>query len=120
MSYPIPNPMFQPAMRLVIAITKSNPVVITTSTDHLYINGTIVKLHVYPENGMRQIDQQYGPITVVSPTTFSIPIDSTTYDTFVVPAMPTANNTQSCCVAIGEINSMLRAAVQNVLTPPIY
>lgn len=115
MAYPIPFPTFQPAMRLITNITRANPAVVTTSPDHQYKNGTIVRIYVYTANGMEQINQQTGAITILSANTFSIPIDSTQYSIFIAPGMPTANNDQACVVPIGELNETLKAAVQNVL-----
>lgn len=115
MAYPIPFPVYQPAMRLLVAVTNGFPAVVTTSPDHQYSTGTIVRLHVYPANGMVQANNQTGTITVTGANTFTINIDTTHYDTFVVPVLPTANNTQACVVPIGEVNETLKAATQNVL-----
>lgn len=115
MPYPYPFPVYQPAMRLVIAITKANPAVVTTSPNHQFVTGTIVRIYTYPANGMVQINQMTGPITVTGVNTFTIPIDTTNFDTFVVPGMPTANNTQATVVPIGELTGQLDAAVFNVL-----
>lgn len=115
MAYPIPFPTFQPAMRLITAITRANRATVTTSPDHQYETGTIVRLHVYPANGMVQANNLTGTIIVTGDDTFTIDINTTHFDTFVVPPMPTANNTLSCCVPIGEVNELLRAALQNVL-----
>ncbi len=115
-----PNPIYTPAMRIVSSITNSNPVVITTSFAHNYITGTIVRIDIptqpiaTPSLGMPQINQQFGPIEVLSPTTFSLPIDSTYYDAFVVP-MSAQNYTCAQAVPIGEVTSILTAAVQNTL-----
>jgi hypothetical protein len=106
-------------MRIIIAITNSFPAVITTSFEHQYKSGTIVRIDVPPADGMQQINQQTGPITVLSTTTFSIPIDTTHYDIFALPiAPPPEVNTCALVVPIGEINEMLTAAVQNVLPYP--
>ncbi len=115
MAYPIPFPTYQPAMRLITAITNANPASVTTSPDHQYVTGTIVRLHVYPANGMVQANNQTGTIIVTGVNTFTITLDTTNYDTFVVPGMPTANNTLACCVPIGEVNELLTAATRNRL-----
>lgn len=122
-TYPQQFPTYQPAMRLVTNITNAFPAVVTTSFAHQYLSGTQIRLDVPFANGMYQMDQQFGPITVLSPTTFSIPIDSTQFDVFVIPSNPIpsipsnpiSNYSEACCVPIGELNSQLTAAVQNVL-----
>lgn len=110
-----PFPVFQPAMRIITAITNSNPAVVTTSFNHQYISGTIVRLDIPIGFGMQQMNQLYAPIVVLSPTTFSIAIDSTQFDAFVVPG---GNLQYAQSVAIGEISQILTAAVQNVLPYP--
>jgi hypothetical protein len=111
-------PVFQPAMRLITAITNSFPVVITTSFEHQYISGTIIRLDIPPADGMQQADQFVGPITVTSPTTFTMVLDTTTFTPFEIPA-PTEDNfhifTCAQAVPIAENNDILTAAVQNVL-----
>ena len=114
--YAYPKPTFQPTMRLITAITQARPAVVTTSFAHQYTTGTIVRLDVPQACGMQQINQQAGTIIVLSPTTFSIAIDSTTYEPFAVPVTPNPNiNIGAQCVPIGEDASMLNGAVQNIL-----
>ena len=115
MPFPIPFPTFQPAMRLIVAITKDFPAVVTTDIDHQYIDGAIVRLYVYPQNGGAGANQLSGAIEVTSPTTFKISINTREFDTFIVPGVPTANNTQACCVPVGEVSSTLKSATRNVL-----
>lgn len=117
-TFPLASPIYQPAMRLISNITQANPAVITTTQNHLYVSGTIVRIDIPPftggntNTGMQQMNQQFGPITVLSPTTFSIPIDSTQFAAFV------AGSTQfPQAVPIGELTEQLNAAVQNTLVP---
>lgn len=111
--YSYARPVFSQAMRVVSAITNTFPAVVTTTLDHLYITGAIVRIIITKGHGMPQINQQFGTIVVVSPTTFAIDIDATAYDAFVVPDL--AKYTCSQCIPIGEDNNILTAAVQNVL-----
>lgn len=114
--YADPNPIFQPAMRLIESITNSFPAVVTTTFAHQYESGTIVRLDIPPACGMQQANEKFGPIEVLSSTTFSIPLDTTHYDTFSIPVSPDPH-TNICAQVnpIAEINSILTAAVQNVL-----
>lgn len=117
-------PTYQPAMRVVTAITNGFPALVTTSFDHQYLTGTIVRLRVPPSFGMFQINEQEGEITVTSPTQFTITINTTNYDAFVVPTPPVGHLPAGVplqyaqVVAVGERNDMLTAAVQNVLPYP--
>ncbi len=108
----IASPTFQPAMREITVITQANPATVTTAFDHDYITGEIVRLYIPVDHGMTQADQLVGEITVTAATTFTINIDTIGFDAFVVPGA-----TVQCAqvVPIGEINSLLTAATDNVL-----
>jgi hypothetical protein len=114
--YADPNPIFQPAMRLVSAITNAFPAAVTTTFDHDYITGTIVRLYVPQSYGMHQANKLHGSIEVTGSTTFTIDIDTRLFQPFAVP-MGSIQET-SMSVPIGEVNETLLAAVQNVLPFP--
>lgn len=105
-------PVFAPTIAVITNITNGNPAVVTTLNDHNYINGIILRLDIPPGFGMVQANQQFGPIAVTGPTTFTIAIDTTLYDTFVTPMSSTQ---QAQAVPFAEVNEILTAAVQNVL-----
>ena len=119
------SPTYQPAMRIIQSITQANPAVITTTFDHNYQDGDIVRIDIARGGGMQQIDKQKGVVTVLSPTSFSVPIDSRTFDAFVFPSdvlqdpplMASGRKffTPSQVVPVGTINSALDLATQNVL-----
>ena len=143
-------PVFQPAMRILTDITRTYPAVVTTGLitypggvttitpfDHSYVSGMIIRLVVPSFFGMVQADGLYGEITVINSTQFSITIDATTFDPFVIPpvvlildpygdpiAAPPLRQVApgeyaltefAQAVPFGENNAMLSAAVQNVL-----
>lgn len=119
--YAAPFPTFQKSMRIIGAITNSNPAHITTTFAHNFITGQIVRLIIPPFVGMKQANQQSGTITVTGLTTFDIDIDTTYYDAFVMPAVPPLGYTGFTCpqiVPFGEVSSTLDAALQNVLPYP--
>jgi hypothetical protein len=101
-------PDFQPAMRIVTAITNANPAVVTTSFAHQYISGTQVRLYIPQIDGMPQIAGIVYPLTVISPTTFSLPVDSTKFQAFT-------NNAYAQVIPVGELNSQFTAATVNIL-----
>jgi hypothetical protein len=105
-------------MRVISAITNSNPVIITTTIAHQYINGLIVRVDMPTSLGMQQINQQSGVVTVLSATTFSLPIDTTSYDPFALPATFPPGYQDAQVVPFGEINSILYGATRNVLPYP--
>lgn len=114
--YANPFPVFQPAMRLIAAITNANPAIVTTTFAHNYITGTIVRLDLPPAVGMQQANQFNGPIVVTGTTTFAIALDSTNFTPFAIPVDPLPQiNTCAQVVPIGEVSSTLAAATVNVL-----
>lgn len=114
-SYANRFPVYQPAMRVIANISNSNPVQITTTFNHQYVSGLIVRINIPPGFGMQQLNQQFGPIIVTGLTTFTLPIDSTNYDSFVLPANFPPGYQDAQSVPTGEISNILYAATQNVL-----
>lgn len=104
-------PAFQPAMRIITAISQSNPAVVTTSFAHQYITGTIVRLDIPQIDGMQQISGITLPITVTGLSTFSVPVDSTQYQAFT-------NTQYALVIPVGEVNGQFTAATYNVLPYP--
>lgn len=114
-------PVYKPAMRIILAITNAPLASVTTSLDgttpgnHGYISGTIVRLDFAPGYGMVQANQLTGTIVVTGLTTFTIDIDTTLFQPFAFPATFPENRQYSLVVPVGEINSILTAAVVNTL-----
>ena len=75
-------PVYQPAMRIIASITNAFPAVVTTTFAHQYVTGTVVRINIPPGFGMQQINQQTAQITVTGSTTFSLPINTTSFDIF--------------------------------------
>jgi hypothetical protein len=114
--YAVQNPIFQPAMRIITAITQANPAQVTTSFAHQYITGLQMRLDIPIACGMQQADQFVGPIVVNSPTTFLIALDTTTFEPFSIPLAPSPHvNTCAQAVPVGEVNSILTGATVNIL-----
>lgn len=113
--YADPNPDYFPAMRLIAAITNTNPAQVTTTFAHGYGTGMIVRLVVPEADGMQQINNKTGTITVTGAESFTIDIDATYYDIFAIPspAHPHAN-TCAMVIPIGEVNETLRYAAESL------
>ncbi len=111
-------PVFQKAMRVISAITNANPAAVTTTFNHQYITGMIVRLNIPEGFGMVQANQLYGPIIVTGNTTFTIDIDTTNFDVFAAPSSFPFNRQYAQVTPIGELNVTLKAATANVLPYP--
>lgn len=114
--YAVQRPTLQPAMRLIASITQTDPAVVTTTFAHLYKSGAIVRIRVPEACGMPQINGKTGSITVTGATTFTIDIDATTFEPFSVPVgLGPRVDIAAQVTPVGEINSKLNSATQNVL-----
>lgn len=111
----IAQPTYKPAMRVISAITNAKQAAITTTFDHLYVTGTVVRLHIPSGYGLVQANELTGAITVTGSTTFTVDIDTSLFDTYSAPASYPFNQQYAVVVPIGEVNSMLTAAVVNSL-----
>jgi len=114
--YANPNPIFQPAMRLIASITNARQAVVTTTFAHQYRTGLIVRLDIPLACGMQQANHVVAPIIVVSPSVFIINLDTTDFDPFAIP-VGVSPHVDTCAqvVPVGEINEILTEATRNIL-----
>lgn len=112
--YAYQNPVYTNPKRLIASMTNAFPVSITTTFDHGYSSGLIVRLFIPAGIGMQLANTLYAPITVTSPTTFTMPIDTTKFDPYNVS---NAWWLTSCgqVVPIGEVSDQLYQATVNQL-----
>lgn len=114
--YANPNPLYQPAMRLIASITNAFPAVVTTTFAHQYKEGAIVRFDIPFADGMQELNLQTAPISLTGTTTFTIPIDTTRFSPFAIPVgAPPYINTAAQVVPIGELSNTLDSATINVL-----
>jgi hypothetical protein len=73
----------------VTAITKANPGVVTTDLAHGYASGQVIEITGVV--GMTAVNGVPFTITVISPTTFSIGVDTSGYATYVSGGVVTPN-----------------------------
>lgn len=100
---------FSPGSTIVQSITRARPGVVTTTTVNGFRNGLFVRF-VFPENvGMMQLNNQAALVTILTPTTFAIDIDTSNFDVF--NASGVVNLPQ--VIPIGEVASTLANAEEN-------
>ena len=111
----VQDPLYQPAMRQISNITQAEQATVTTTFDHQYIVGEIVRLVVPIDYGMQQVNGQTGTIISVTDDTFVIDINTSLYDAFV-NSLTSLQYPQ--VIPIGEVSETLLAATHNTLRPP--
>lgn len=109
----IAHPQYQPAMRVITAITNGFPAIVTTDIDHNYQTGLIVRLDIPEEYGMQQANKLFSPITRLNATQFSMDIDTTYFDPFIVPGAVVVS-TLAQAVPFAETADILYQAVRDV------
>ena len=103
----MPNQYLKPVIQIpssleIEAITQASPMVITISIDNTtteantYIVGMAVRLFVPQTYGMFQANNLVGTITAISGLNFTLNLDSSHFDAFIVPS---GNVTQPASIA---------------------
>ncbi len=81
-----------PSSLLVINITQSAPMIVsvqvgnTTTEANTYIVGMAVRLFVPQSYGMYQANNLVGTITAINGSDFTLNLDSSSFDAFVIPS----------------------------------
>lgn len=112
-----PNFPWLPQANTVTSITRANPAVVTTGTAHGYSTGFNVRIFfpftIVDSFGMEQINGQEATIAVLSPTTFSISVDTSNFDSFTAGNSAITNITKatSAVVTVSTQNFALGQSV---------
>jgi hypothetical protein len=106
-------------------ITNANPAVVTTVEPHGYMAGLYVTIVIPYPNVMQQINYQTYPITILSPTTFSIAVDTTKLSVWapspnITVTPPDGEPYQvpaqvAQCIPAGELGTLANAS--NIIGP---
>ncbi len=108
-SYPIPaysnvpiEPQFYSPSRFEIEdIVKGRTTIVTTTEDHNYVIGQLVRITIPAAYGMYQINENQGiVIAIPADDEVEIQIDSSTYDSFIAASDPNVPQ----ILAIGDYN----------------
>ena len=75
---------FVPNRQQVAGITNSNPGIVTTTQANGYLPGLFVRFYFPINFGMMQVNGNVYQITPLTPTTFSINVDTTNFDVFAI------------------------------------
>ncbi len=81
---------YVPKNRLLSAVTNASSAVCTTTTDHGYAVGQLVRIHVDQAYGMRVDGEEATVLSVPTSDSFSCSLDTSSLSAFVVPTAPPA------------------------------
>jgi hypothetical protein len=100
---PINPQYYLPSVFNIAAITNGPTTVVTTTVNHNYVIGQLVRLLISQLYGARQFNEQVAyVIAIPSSTEITLQLDSSFYDVFI--PNPTSG-TQPQVVAVGDINT---------------
>lgn len=88
-----------PAESTISTITQGYPCIISTTSAHGYMDGLVVQV-LFPFTGsnnfgMMQINGLSGPVSVLTPTSFSLPINTVQFDPFNAGSSAVTNISQA-------------------------
>lgn len=116
-----PYPKYNPSKKLIASVTRDINALVTTTTEHLFNTGLIVRLLVPEACGMFQINQMTAEIIVVDAFSFTTGINSTNFDAFLIPpylptpgGVPQHYNTLAEVIPIGEGNEFMNSYPINI------
>ncbi len=105
-----PSPVV-PMFLLISAISQSNPMVITVSTANNYQPSQLVRLNIPSDYGMSQAAGLTVEITAVNGNSFTMAINSTNFDPFVVPTQTIFTLAPASLSPAGSRNSYYQTSV---------
>lgn len=101
---PIHPEFFTPKEFNIASITNGTLTVVTTTVDHDYVVGQLVRLIISQLFGARQFNEQLAyVINIPSTTSVTLALDSSSFDLFI--ANPTLDTSQPQIVAVGDVNT---------------
>jgi hypothetical protein len=110
---PINPQYYQPSLFFISAIALGNSTTVTTSVNHNYVIGQLVRLLIPPTYGSFQLNEQQGYVTSIpSANQVVVNINSTQANAFV--PSPTYGPTPPQIVAVGDQSSGQISATGNV------
>ena len=97
-------------------ITRAVSATVTTSSDHYYVVGQLVRFHVPRPYGMIELNNQLGYVlTVPTSTTFTVDINTLQFTAFI-PSPTYPGNMAAQVSAVGDENNASRTTNSNGLT----
>jgi hypothetical protein len=101
---PITPQYYQPSVFDIAAITLGYPTTVTTTVDHNYVVGQIVRLVISQLYGSFQLNEQQAYVLSI-PAANQVILSLNSSNASPFATNPTSGSTQPQIVAIGDINS---------------
>lgn len=97
------DPLFYPRRRVIAQITQAAEARITTTVIHGYTVGQEIRINIPAACGMQEMNGLQGTITeILGPDSFTVSINSSTFNPFTFPAAAAVPFTPAEVVPIGE------------------
>ena len=93
---------YYPRSRFISGITAAASAVVTTTVDHGYTVGQVVRMNVPSAYGMLEMNGLKGTITAVTASTFTLNIDSSAFTAFAFPLTAIAPFNFATVVPFGD------------------
>jgi|SRR3990167_554785 len=101
---PIKSQYYQPSVFDIQALTLGATTIVTTTVDHNYVVGQLIRLVIPASHGSTSLNETQGfVLTVPAANQVQVTINSTESDPFI--ESPSSNPTPAQIMAIGDINS---------------
>ena len=109
-------PSYIPLNVEISNITRAVNASVTTSSDHYYVVGQLVRFHVPRPYGMIELNNQLGYVlTVPTSTSFTVDINTLQFTDFI-PSPTYPGNMAAQVVPVGDENNTSRVTNSNGLT----
>jgi hypothetical protein len=89
---------FYPSLAFISAITNAQNATVTFTEDHEFTPGEIVSFRVCKQFGMYEINNMQARILTITPTTITVPVDTTTWNAFSLANLNQPGTSPPCCV----------------------
>lgn len=92
------NSNFYPTLAFIQAITNAQNATVTFTQNHSFTPGEIVSFRVGQPFGMSEINNIQARVLLTTPTTITVPVDTTTWNAFSLANLNQPGTSPPCCV----------------------
>ena len=100
---------FVPSANTILSILNSDPALVSTASNHGYSDNLVVRLVLPEQVGMTQLHNKTFQVDVITPNTFTIPVDTTDFDVYNMAFTAQVGQV----IPVGEVGDTLDMATDN-------